>query len=470
MKKGKSDNYPDKFLSRRKFLKTLGTASAGLLVAPYLKSGNIYGYGNHSNRQYLAKVAVTQADNYERNLIRQKIEHLFDSLGGISDVVSTGDKVAIKINLTGGSGSASSPRLQGRDITESMWTHPEVVRAVGELVIDCGVNANDIYIVEALWDSASFNDFGYLDVQQDLGTQMVNLNQAAPYTDFISKAVGPNSFFYSSFTVNQILDDVDVYISIPKMKQHYDAGVTHSLKNQVGMVPIQFYMLPDQTGSRTALHYEGGNIRTHLPRSICDLNFARPVNLAVIDGIKNAEGGEGVWNPTFQISEYDVLLAGKNPVATDSIASYIMGNDPQPAKLLLPGGEECDNYLELLHQKGMGTNQIIEIELVGDGASIVSTEKPDYKFIVPTDIILFQNFPNPFNLSTSIKFYLPKAEYVTIKLYNISGQEVETIVDGRVPSGQHELQWTADHLASGVYIYKMQAGQFSETKKMILQK
>ncbi|OGU43894.1 MAG: hypothetical protein A2000_01725 [Ignavibacteria bacterium GWB2_36_8] len=469
MKKNKPGEDSGNIFSRRKFLRTLGSTTAGLLVAPYIKSQNILGYGHEGNSQYISQVGVTRHDNYNRAEIKQKVQHLFDAMGGIQDVVSAGDKVAIKINLTGGSGSANDPRLQGVDITECMWTHPEVVRAVGELLIDSGVNGNDIYIVEALWDAESYNNFGYLDVQQNLGAQMVNLNNKEPYPDFVNKEVGENHFFYENFIFNQILVDVDVYVSIPKMKQHYDAGVTHSLKNQFGTVPIQFYMMPSQQGFRSKLHYEGGNIRTHLPRSVCDLNLARPVNLAVIDGIKNAVGGEGAWNPTFEPAEYDILLAGKDPVAADSIASFIMGNDPESEKLQLPNGEECDNYLELLHQVGVGTNRMNEIELVGDGAGTVSV-RHDYKLIKPDKFMLFQNFPNPFNPSTTIKFYLPTNELVTIKLFNIMGEKIETLVEGNIPSGQHEIQWNANHLASGTYIYRMQAGEFSESRKMILQK
>ena len=469
MKKNKPGEDSGNIFSRRKFQRTLGSTTAGLLVAPYIKSQNILGYGHEGNSQYISQVGVTRHDNYNRAEIKQKVQHLFDAMGGIQDVVSAGDKVAIKINLTGGSGSANDPRLQGVDITECMWTHPEVVRAVGELLIDSGVNGNDIYIVEALWDAESYNNFGYLDVQQNLGAQMVNLNNKEPYPDFVNKEVGENHFFYENFIFNQILVDVDVYVSIPKMKQHYDAGVTHSLKNQFGTVPIQFYMMPSQQGFRSKLHYEGGNIRTHLPRSVCDLNLARPVNLAVIDGIKNAVGGEGAWNPTFEPAEYDILLAGKDPVAADSIASFIMGNDPESEKLQLPNGEECDNYLELLHQVGVGTNRMNEIELVGDGAGTVSV-RHDYKLIKPDKFMLFQNFPNPFNPSTTIKFYLPTNELVTIKLFNIMGEKIETLVEGNIPSGQHEIQWNANHLASGTYIYRMQAGEFSESRKMILQK
>lgn len=103
-----------------------------------------------------------------------------------------------------------------------MWTHPEVLRAVGELLIDSGVSGNDIYIVEALWSTASFNNYGYADVKQSLGAQLVDLNATSPYAGFATLNVGSNSSYYGSFSVNGILKDVDVYVSIPKMKQHND--------------------------------------------------------------------------------------------------------------------------------------------------------------------------------------------------------------------------------------------------------
>jgi uncharacterized protein (DUF362 family) len=468
----KNNDANSKF-SRRKFLQTLGTTTAGLMAAPFIKSSNIFAYAHKKNTTFLAQVAVTQADNYNRVLIKQKVQHLFESIGGISDVIKPGNKVAVKINLTGGSGNANDPKLQGVDITESMWSHPEVLRAVGELVIDCGVNAHDIYIVESLWDNSSFNNFGYLEVQNSLGAQMVNLNNKAPYSDFINKPVGDNKFYRDSFKLNQILNDVDVYISIPKMKHHYEAGITFSLKNQIGIVPLQYYTMPSIQGYRSALHYEGGDIGQQLPRSVCDLNLARPVNLSVIDGIKNAKGGEGTWNSTFELAENHVLLAGKDPVATDSICAYLMGVNPEAGKIPLPDGvRECDNYLELLHQKGIGTNKLSEIEITGDGAGLVTSVLPKYKPVIAEGIQLFRNYPNPFNPSTTIRFNLPKAEHVTIKIYSITGQEIETLVKGNLPAGQHELIWTVpdNGFSSGVYFYRMRAGNFDVSKKMIYQK
>ncbi len=359
------DKIPKKKFSRRTFLRAIGTTSAGLLVAPYISSPNIFAYGREEKSSFLAKVAITKADNYERTFIKQKVQYLFEQIDGITDIIRPGDKVAIKINLTGG----------GSSCPYNMWTHPEVLRAVGELVIDCGVKAEDLYIVESLWSTSSYNDYGYKDVQDSLGANLVDLNKPDPYSGFIQKEVGPTSFNFPSFTVNQILSDVDVYISIPKMKQHYEAGITFSLKNQVGMVPKDYYTIPTNQGNRAALHSQtGGSSKEHLPRSICDLNFARPVNLAVIDGIMNARGGEGTWNDTFQVWEDHVLLAGKNPVATDSVCAFFMGIDPGAEKIPLPNPTqgECDNYLYLLNQLGVGTNKMSEIEIVGDGADLIT--------------------------------------------------------------------------------------------------
>jgi hypothetical protein len=334
-------------------------------------------------------------------------------------------------------------------------------------MIDSGISASNLYIVEALWDSSSYYNYGYSLVQQNLGAQLVNLNSAAPYPDFMDKAI-VNGYFYSSFKFNRILYEVDVFVSIPKMKQHYSAGVTHCIKNLVGIVPLHYYNTSGSSGNRSALHFEGGDVKTHLPRSICDLHKARPIHLGIIDGIKNAEGGEGPWNPTFRTSEYNLLLAGKDPVALDSVASYQMGNDPEPEKLRLPNGQLCDNHLYLARQKGMGTNILNEIELVGDGAGEIGTSVQEYPWEnMSNKIQLFQNYPNPFHASTTIGYYLPKPGNVILKVFNTSGQEIETLVNGYIPAGEHQVHWTIKNLPRGIYYCRLQTGENSETIKLV---
>jgi photosystem II stability/assembly factor-like uncharacterized protein len=82
---------------------------------------------------------------------------------------------------------------------------------------------------------------------------------------------------------------------------------------------------------------------------------------------------------------------------------------------------------------------------------------------------LYQNYPNPFNPVTTIEFYLPKTSDVTLKIYNILGEEVATLVSDRLNAGTHQYEWSRSAgMASGVYLYRLEAGEFIETRKMIL--
>lgn len=82
--------------------------------------------------------------------------------------------------------------------------------------------------------------------------------------------------------------------------------------------------------------------------------------------------------------------------------------------------------------------------------------------------LLSQNYPNPFNPTTNIEFSIPKSEFVTLNVYNILGEEVATMVSERLTAGQYKYDWDASSLASGVYLYRIQAGEYVDAKKMIL--
>lgn len=86
---------------------------------------------------------------------------------------------------------------------------------------------------------------------------------------------------------------------------------------------------------------------------------------------------------------------------------------------------------------------------------------------MPVGFKLDQNYPNPFNPSTTIKFILHKAEFAILKVYNLLGQEIEELVAKRLTPGNYSFKWNGGNLASGVYIYKMQAGAFQQVRKMV---
>jgi hypothetical protein len=88
----------------------------------------------------------------------------------------------------------------------------------------------------------------------------------------------------------------------------------------------------------------------------------------------------------------------------------------------------------------------------------------------PEAFALIQNYPNPFNPSTRIQYSLEKAGPVSLKVYNVLGAEVATLVNGPQEAGSYTVPFTAQGLASGVYFYRLESGSFVSTKKLILMK
>jgi N-acetylneuraminic acid mutarotase len=85
-----------------------------------------------------------------------------------------------------------------------------------------------------------------------------------------------------------------------------------------------------------------------------------------------------------------------------------------------------------------------------------------------TQFSLHQNYPNPFNPSTTIEFSLPTSALVTMKIHNIIGEEITTLVSEKLAAGKYEYKWDASNMPSGIYFYKIKAGNFTDLKKMVL--
>jgi uncharacterized protein (DUF362 family) len=370
MSTSKSEKKHEKQFSRRNFLRLSGVAAAGLLVEG-CKSKDTTKYeetppsaGKPGNYQ----VAIGKADSYDREKVDQAVMELINRLGGLSDIVKPGSRVAIKVNLTGG---VSSREIPGYPAIETFITHPEVVRALIRMIQVAG--AKDITIVEAVYEWESYTAWGYEKMAKEMDVKLVDLNDVKPYDDFADASV-ESSFIYPSFKINKILQDIDVFMSVSKMKNHYNAGVTHTMKNLYGLAPLQFYKLNKSDTYRSGFHGTPDQTRSRLPRVIIDINRIRPIHFSLIDGIKSAEAGEGPWIETFTPNTPGVLVAGKNPVATDAVATAVMGHDPTadyPSEPFI----RCDNHLNLAAAAGLGTNKLDEIEVLG-----VSIEKAKYQF------------------------------------------------------------------------------------------
>ena len=333
-------------------------AAAGLALAG-CQTANPSTGGNAQTGAKTPTVAIARAENYDRQLVRKQMQSMLDSIGGVADVLAHGTRVGIKVNLTGGVTTQPLPKTTE---IETYITHPEVVRALIELLRDAG--AKDIYIVEAAYEPASWVQYGYTDMAKDTGATIVDLTEAAPYKDFVEVNSSTKPFHYEKFKFNPILTELDAFVSVSKMKCHNIAGVTHSMKNLFGLVPYRFYTLAQADHYRSAFHGPATETGQRVPGVIMDLNQARPVNLAVIDGILSAEGGEGPWIQYFGPVKPGVMFAGKDPVATDAVATAAMNFDPTadyPNEPFVNG----HNHLNMAAQLGLGVNKLSDIKVVG---------------------------------------------------------------------------------------------------------
>jgi hypothetical protein len=87
---------------------------------------------------------------------------------------------------------------------------------------------------------------------------------------------------------------------------------------------------------------------------------------------------------------------------------------------------------------------------------------------IPTSFALEQNYPNPFNPATTIKYALPARSRVTLAVFNTLGQQVATLVEGEMEGGHHEVTFDASSLASGVYLYRLTAGDYVQARRLVL--
>lgn len=129
-------------------------------------------------------------------------------------------------------------------------------------------------------------------------------------------------------------------------------------------------------------------------------------------------------------------------------------------------GQDPDGYWNLrIYDRTAGNTGTLQAWSLTLLYQSVTDVKDDIS--LPSDYMLSQNFPNPFNPSTTIRYHLPEHLLVTIKIFNILGLEVVTLVNEEKPAGRYDVEFDASNLSSGIYFYRLQAGNFVVTKKMI---
>jgi hypothetical protein len=151
---------------------------------------------------------------------------------------------------------------------------------------------------------------------------------------------------------------------------------------------------------------------------------------------------------------------------------------------LIQGSVDGTTRIGLLDMEGIdvitaGQHRLIEVPGQVEVVSAVVSDINHRAYVaalvnspvtVPADYALNQNYPNPFNPATVLSFTLPRSEMVHLEVFNIAGQQVTVLVNDHMEAGFHEVEFDGSDLASGVYLYRLTAGNFTETRKMLLLK
>jgi N-acetylneuraminic acid mutarotase len=165
---------------------------------------------------------------------------------------------------------------------------------------------------------------------------------------------------------------------------------------------------------------------------------------------------------SLKIGQYTVVTAD-NRTAGD-VLTYV-------SELIIDGDASNDELAKDLAEQ-VNLQQQIASGIVPQGNNLYKVGDKNLmgSADLPTEFELFQNYPNPFNPTTKIKYQLPVQSFVTLKVYDVLGNEIAILVNEEKPVGSYEIDFKASSLPSGIYFYKLQAGSFLQIKKMVLLK
>jgi uncharacterized protein (DUF362 family) len=343
--------------------------------------------GSGGRRRSDSRVALVPCRAYGPTEVKAALAKSFDLLGGIGTLVKN-KTVTIKINLTG----TDFSNFLDRPVGETYMTHYSTVLALTSLLFSEG--ARRVRLVESttsraeLGSSLAMADWDVKALEALGRVEFENTRNLGTEKQYGHLPVPSGGYMFSAFDFNHSYADTDVMVSLAKLKMHVTAGVTLSMKNLFGITPNALY--GSEAGSEEALEGRGVlhspvglekiklpglksgitsvDATWRVPRIVADICSARPIHLAIIDGITSMSGGEGPWcrdAAPIKFTSPGVLISGFNPVSTDAVGTAVMGfDDPRAVRGTKPFGF-CDNHLLLAEQAGIGTADLSRIDVRG---------------------------------------------------------------------------------------------------------
>jgi uncharacterized protein (DUF362 family) len=343
-------------------------------------------------------VSIGKYPGYGKGLLEQ-LTAQFDQIGGLTGLMR-GKTVTVKLNLTG------SGRFPGYTEGQTYWVHEDLGGACCHLFGKAG--ARRIRLVEGTYEGESLDD-----KMLDAGWDVKAIRNAAPLVEFAqtsnlgaakrySRLKVPQPYVFPAFDLHSAYEDTDVFVSLAKLKEHEECGLTLTIKNMFGVPPISIYgddAGVDEPNERPrkareqVMHYgnrppsksapaeldpkseryEGYRV----PRICVDIAMARPIHLAILDGIETCTTGEGPWVSGAKHVQPGVVVVGRNLVTTDTVGAAVMGFDPRAKrgesafKVIKTHAETADdprwadNAMLLAEARGLGSADLKRIEVRG---------------------------------------------------------------------------------------------------------
>jgi uncharacterized protein (DUF362 family) len=342
-----------------------------------------------ANPAPVAPVSIARCRSYDDGLV-ETLSTSFDQIGGLGKIVNN-KTVTIKVNLTGSPGL----RFQGKPLGLTHYTHPKMAGAMAYLLERAG--ARRIRFVESCWGTSGPMEEYLLDSGWNVRTlfgaaknvSFENTNALGDARRYVRVKVPNGGSIFPAFDLNHAYEDTDVFMSMAKLKNHATCGVTLAMKNCFGITPASIY--GDDAGEHEPNENPGkgrGDVchvgkrgpsksapqendpttsrdpGYRMPRIVADLAIARPIDIALIDGVETITGGEGPWVQGLRHVRPGVIIAGANALSTDAVATAVMGYDPRAPKGTAPF-ETCDNTLLLAEARGVGSADLKKIDVRG---------------------------------------------------------------------------------------------------------
>ena len=289
--------------------------------------------------------------------------------------------------------------------------------------------------------------------QLPAGIQSLEIDeQNRLFTSYQSSQSASGKGFYLLFAENEVFNDTILIADLPP--EYATRNSSQVITKGNGDIAM-FYAEGDVRNDTVIcdIFMKRGNIYEVIPVELVSFNADVSNNFVKLNWLTISEKNnygfeiERSKNSTDKSDNWEKIGFVKGKGTTTEIQSYAFNDE------YLPAGKYSYRLKQIDFDGTTSYSNIIEVDID-----------------LPNAFSLEQNYPNPFNPSTTINYQIPELSFVTLKVYDVLGSEVATLVNKELPVGNYEIEFDATTLPSGIYFYRLQAGSFVETKKMVLMK